>query len=182
MVWFRTMLPYGGRCPRENKLKRQLVMWRYELRREDNCAQVSAPFPQRHEKVPTQSDSLILCIVFLSISYLSQFVVNFPPFLIFSSLSQFFLIIFLSPCIADNLSHQVEMATCHGQGGEQDWAHTKEGKIIHKVRVWNQRWKSSNIKRIFVQETKKCLDAGRGQSMDLLYVAPCQNIPSQVEH
>jgi len=53
------------------------------------------------------------------------------------------------------------MATCHGQGGEQDWAHTKEGKIIHK-------------------ETKKCLDAGRGQSMDLLYVAPCQNIPSQV--
>ena len=31
------------------------------------------------------------------------------------------------------------------------------------------------------QETKKCLDAGRGQSMDLLYVAPCQNIPSQVE-
>jgi len=78
---------------------------KYELRREDNCAQVSAPFPQRHEKV--------------------------------------------------------EMATCHGQGGEQDWAHTKEGKIIHK-------------------ETKKCLDAGRGQSMDLLYVAPCQNIPSQV--
>merc|ERR1719167_1825815 len=49
---------------------------KYELRREDNCAQVSAPFPQRHEKV--------------------------------------------------------EMATCHGQGGEQDWAHTKEGKIIHK--------------------------------------------------
>jgi len=78
---------------------------KYELRREDSCAQVSAPFPQRHEKV--------------------------------------------------------EMVSCHGQGGEQDWAHTKEGKIIHK-------------------ETKKCLDAGRGQSMDLLYVAPCQNIPSQV--
>ena len=58
---------FGGR---ENKLKRQLVMWRYELRREDNCAQVSAPFPQRHEKVPTQSDSLILCIFFLGISYL----------------------------------------------------------------------------------------------------------------
>ena len=41
------------------------------------------------------------------------------------------------------------------------------------------------IKRItchrLFQETKKCLDAGRGQSMDLLYVAPCQNIPSQVE-
>jgi len=78
---------------------------KYELRREDNCAEVSAPFPQRLEKV--------------------------------------------------------EMAPCHGQGGDQDWAHTKEGKIIHK-------------------ETKKCLDAGRGQSMDLLYVAPCQNIPSQV--
>lgn len=78
---------------------------KYELRREDSCAQVAAPFPQRLEKV--------------------------------------------------------EMASCHGQGGEQDWAHTKEGKIIHK-------------------ETKKCLDAGRGQSMDLLHVAPCQNIPSQV--
>lgn len=78
---------------------------KYELRTEDNCAQISAPFPQRLEKV--------------------------------------------------------EMAPCHGQGGEQDWAHTKEGKIIHK-------------------DTKKCLDAGRGQSMDLLYVAPCQNIPSQV--
>ena len=40
------------------------------------------------------------------------------------------------------------------------------------------------VKRItchVLQETKKCLDAGRGQSMDLLYVAPCQNIPSQVE-
>ena len=28
------------------------------------------------------------------------------------------------------------MATCHGQGGEQDWAHTKEGKIIHKVNIF----------------------------------------------
>ena len=78
---------------------------KYELRREDNCAMVSTPFPQRMEKV--------------------------------------------------------EMSVCHGQGGEQEWAHTREGKIIHKP-------------------TKKCLDAGRGQSMDLLYVAPCQNIPSQV--
>jgi len=56
---------------------------------------------------------------------------------------------------------KVEMSVCHGQGGEQEWAHTKEGKIIHKA-------------------TKKCLDAGQGQSMDLLYVAPCKNIPSQV--
>jgi len=78
---------------------------KYELRREDNCATVSAPFPQRLEKV--------------------------------------------------------EMSVCHGQGGEQEWAHTRDGKVIHKA-------------------TKKCLDAGRGQSMDLLYVAPCQNIPSQV--
>jgi len=56
---------------------------------------------------------------------------------------------------------KVEMSTCHGQGGDQEWAHTKEGKIIHK-------------------STKKCLDTGYGQSMELLYVAPCQNIPSQV--
>merc|ERR1719232_156059 len=78
---------------------------KYELRREDNCATVSAPFPQRLEKV--------------------------------------------------------EMSVCHGQGGEQEWAHTRDGKVIHKA-------------------TKKCLDAGRGQSMDVLYVAPCQNIPSQI--
>ena len=38
-----------------------------------------------------------------------------------------------------------------------------------------------NLTSHMLQETKKCLDAGRGQSMDLLYVAPCQNIPSQVE-
>lgn len=38
------------------------------------------------------------------------------------------------------------------------------------------------LTRYLLQETKKCLDAGRGQSMDLLYVAPCQNIPSQVEY
>ena len=30
------------------------------------------------------------------------------------------------------------------------------------------------------QETRKCLDAGRGNSMDVLYVAPCQNLPTQV--
>lgn len=78
----------------------------YELRREDNCAQVSSPFPQQIEKV--------------------------------------------------------EMAPCSGTGaGEQEWAHTREGKIIHKA-------------------TKKCLSAGRGESMDLLYVVPCQNVPSQV--
>jgi len=78
----------------------------FELRREDTCAQVTSPFPQRVEKV--------------------------------------------------------EMAPCTGTGsGEQEWAHTKEGKIIHKV-------------------TKKCLDSGRGQSMDTLHVVPCRNIPSQV--
>ena len=75
LIWFRTILLWGG-----GKLKRQLVMWRYELRREDNCAQVSAPFPQRHEKVPTQSDTLILCIIFLGISNLSQLVDNLFQF------------------------------------------------------------------------------------------------------
>ena len=83
-------------------------MWRYELRREDNCAQVSAPFPQRHEKVPTQSDSLILCIFFLSISYLSQFVDNLPPFLIISSLSLFF----------DNLSQSLDCWQSFSSGGD----------------------------------------------------------------
>ena len=29
---------------------------------------------------------------------------------------------------------KVEMGTCLGQGGPQEWAHTKEGKIIHKVK------------------------------------------------
>ena len=75
------------------------------------------------------------------------------------------------------LGSQVEMASCHGQGGEQDWAHTKEGKIIHKVIIHN----TFTIHKLIHQETKKCLDAGRGQSMDLLHVAPCQNIPSQVQ-
>jgi len=55
----------------------------------------------------------------------------------------------------------VTMTSCHRQGGNQEWAHTKEGKIIHKA-------------------TKKCLDAGMGQSMDSLFVAPCKNIDSQV--
>lgn len=76
----------------------------YELRREDSCAEVMAPFPDTVEKV--------------------------------------------------------NMVPCKGQGEEQEWAHTKEGKMIHK-------------------NTRKCLDAGRGNSMDLLYVAPCQNKPSQ---
>ena len=35
---------------------------------------------------------------------------------------------------------QVEMASCHGQGGEQDWAHTKEGKIIHKVIIQHHEY------------------------------------------
>jgi len=54
----------------------------------------------------------------------------------------------------------VHMASCHGQAGNQEWAHTKQGKIIHKA-------------------TKKCLDAGIGQSMDNLFVAPCKNIEAQ---
>ena len=68
-----------------------------------------------------------------------------------------FLIIFLSPWIADNLSHQVEMATCHGQGGEQDWAHTKEGKIIHKVRVKNKQTKEFTFKENICSGDEKVL-------------------------
>jgi len=76
----------------------------FELRREDTCAQVTAPFPALREPV--------------------------------------------------------EMGSCLHQGGPQEWAHTKEGKIIHK-------------------ETRKCLDSGVGGSAESLVVAPCQNIPSQ---
>jgi polypeptide N-acetylgalactosaminyltransferase len=55
----------------------------------------------------------------------------------------------------------VTMAQCKKGEGSQQWAHTKEGKIIHKY-------------------TRKCLDGGSGQSMETLSVAPCQNIPSQI--
>ena len=44
----------------------------------------------------------------------------------------------LDPC-------QVEMATCHGQGGEQDWAHTKEGKIIHKVKMFISKSRTHEV-------------------------------------
>ena len=43
------------------------------------------------------------------------------------------------------------MATCHGQGGEQDWAHTKEGKIIHKVNI-----SKTTILLTALQNTKHC--------------------------
>jgi len=56
---------------------------------------------------------------------------------------------------------RITMAQCKKGDGSQQWAHTKEGKIIHKY-------------------TRKCLDGGSGQSMETLSVAPCQNIPSQV--
>ena len=45
----------------------------YELRREDSCATITNPFPDRREKV--------------------------------------------------------EMSTCHGQGRDQEWAHTKVGSL-----------------------------------------------------
>jgi len=77
----------------------------FELRREDSCAQVTAPFPRSEE--------------------------------------------------------EVTMGNCLGIGGPQEWAHTKEGKIIHKA-------------------TRLCLDAGDGDSMASLYVTRCQNIASQV--
>lgn len=79
---------------------------KFQLRREDTCAQVSSAFPQRLEKVE------------------------------------------MSPCSDANSE-------------DQEWAHTREGKIIHKA-------------------TKKCLDAGSGEAHDLLYVAPCQNKDTQV--
>ena len=31
------------------------------------------------------------------------------------------------------VTEKVVMAACLGQGGAQEWAHTKEGRIIHKV-------------------------------------------------
>ena len=176
VIWFRTMLLWG--VGKQTKAS--------------TCEGTSCVEKTIALKCPLRShNDMRRCRPNLTLSYCAySFSVSaiFLNFLIIFLLNWFsaaflnFLTIFLSPWIADNLSHQVEMATCHGQGGEQDWAHTKEGKIIHKARVQNLRWKSSHIKRIFVQETKKCLDAGRGQSMDLLYVAPCQNIPSQVEH
>merc|ERR1712048_916261 len=79
---------------------------KFQLRREDTCAQVSSAFPQRLEKV--------------------------------------------------------EMSPCDGANSqEQEWAHTREGKIIHKA-------------------TGKCLDAGEGTAHELLYVGPCHNTPQQV--
>ena len=90
--------------------------------------------------------NLTLSYCALSFSESAIFLNLLIIFLYFPFSFLYFLIIFLSPWIADNLSHQVEMATCHGQGGEQDWAHTKEGKIIHKVRVKNKQTKEFTFK------------------------------------
>jgi hypothetical protein len=80
---------------------------------------VTAPFPQREEKVVMAtclgqmysyySNIVILCrIVFI---FLPQVTAPFPQ-----------------------REEKVVMATCLGQGGAQEWAHTKDGRIIHKVR------------------------------------------------
>ena len=46
------------------------------------------------------------------------------------------------------------MVPCVSNDESQQWIHTKQGRLIHKV-------------------TNKCLDAGRGQSMEDLHVGPC---------
>ncbi len=59
---------------------------------------------------------------------------------------------------------EVRMTHCHG-GEDQEWVHTKKGRIIHK-------------------ETNKCLQAvrgaGAGADVSVLYAAPCKAIDSQV--
>ena len=73
---------------------------------------------------------------------------------------------------------KVEMTTCHGQGRDQEWAHTKVG---HQVRSGHISHLSlSQAGKIIHKPTKLCLDAGGGQSMELLNVAPCKNVPSQI--
>ena len=130
VIWFRTVLLWGEGKQTKNNL------W---------CEGTSCDEKTIAPKCPLRShNDMRRCRPNLTLSYCaSSFSVSaiFLNFLIIFLLNWFsaaflnFLTIFLSPWIADNLSHQVEMATCHGQGGEQDWAHTKEGKIIHKVRV-----------------------------------------------
>ena len=61
---------------------------------------------------------------------------------------------------------KLEMSMCYGQGGKQEWANTMEGKM---------EWK------VILKATKKYLDVGRGLSLDLLCVIPCQIIPSDNE-
>ena len=73
---------------------------------------------------------------------------------------------------------KVEMSNCHGQGRDQEWAHTKVGTGRHNSLF--SPLSLSQAGKIIHKPTKMCLDAGNGQSMELLIVAPCKNIPSQV--
>jgi len=61
------------------------------------------------------------------------------------------------------------MVACHGNGGAQEWIHTKQGRLINK-------------------ETNKCLDvrpasssrsAEGGSGVDLV-ASPCKAVKSQV--
>ena len=56
----------------------------------------------------------------------------------------------------------VRMIPCVKGDENQQWIHTKQGRLIHKV-------------------TNKCLDAGQGQSMEDLHVGPCKaSISTQI--
>lgn len=56
----------------------------------------------------------------------------------------------------------VNMVSCVSHDENQQWIHTKQGRLIHKV-------------------TNKCLDAGTGQSMEELHAGPCKaSTPSQI--
>ena len=56
----------------------------------------------------------------------------------------------------------VKMVPCVSNDESQQWIHTKQGRLIHKV-------------------TNKCLDAGQGQSMEDLHVGPCKaSISTQI--
>lgn len=60
---------------------------------------------------------------------------------------------------ASSGAEKVQMVACNGNGGGQEWIHTKQGRMIHK-------------------ETNKCLDARSGT--EELVVAPCKAVKSQI--
>lgn len=62
--------------------------------------------------------------------------------------------------IANDLGHlPIRMAPCHGKGQDQEWIHTKQGRLIHKL-------------------TNKCLDTGNGTA-DKLFATDCKAVQSQ---
>jgi polypeptide N-acetylgalactosaminyltransferase len=62
--------------------------------------------------------------------------------------------------LAGSGSESVKMVPCHGQGTNQEWVHTKQGRIIHKA-------------------TNKCLDS-KGGTGEAVSASPCRAVPSQV--